>query len=309
MLMILFLLALQAAAAPQATYYVIPHSGPGDPFWAVMHKGFMEVGQKLGVRVLFSAPDEPGNIAKQVSLMQAAIAANPAGIALTVTDRKAFSKPIQEARKKGITVVAFDTREDPRDKADLPYQAYIGADEYQSGRKVAERALEYLPPKSKVLVATHQPGHMGFELRTKGISDVLKPKGFIIEKLDITQSSTKAIAVFSSYFKRTADVKGVFVMGPLGAVAIGKFLTENTQKWNLFVSSFDMDDVTLKYIKNGLITVTLDAMPYMQAFMLITQMHLAHEFALTPVDIDTGGGFVTKDNVAQVEELVKKGYR
>jgi simple sugar transport system substrate-binding protein len=191
----------------------------------------------------------------------------------------------------------------------LPYQAYIGANEYQSGRKVAEKSLEYLPPKSKVVVATHMPGHMGLELRYKGISDVLKPKGFTIEKLDITSNSTKGIAVFSSYFKRSPDVKGVFVLGPLGAVAIGKYLTENPKKWNLFVSSFDMDDVTMKYIKSGVITFTLDAMPYMQAFMLISQLDMAHNYQLNPVDIDTGGGFVTKDNVAQVEDLVKKGYR
>lgn len=298
-----------AYGASRPTFYVVSHSGPGDPFWAVMHKGVMEAGEKLGARVIFTAPDQPGNVAKQVSLLQAAIAARPDGIALTVPDRKVMARPLQDARKRGIPVVAFDTREDPRDMKELPYQAYIGADEYRSGRKVAEQALLSLAPGSKVVITTPQPGHMGFELRIKGIKDVLSAKKFKIDVLDLTASTSKGIAVLSSYFKRNTGVKAIFSLAPLTLTAIGKYLSENKPAAPYFISSFDLDAVTIRYIKDGLLNFTLDQMPYMQAFMLITQLNLAHKFALTPVDIDTGGGFVNKDNVAMVEDLVKKGYR
>ena len=77
----------------------------------------------------------------------------------------------------------------------------------------------------------------------------------------------------------------------------------------VLLASFDIDSVAVKAIEDGKMAYTLDQMPYYQAYMVVTQLHMAHTKQFTPIDMDFGGGFVSKENVAQVKELVKLGIR
>jgi len=305
------LLALSmAAAAQEMRFYVIAHSGPGDPYWAVQHKGAMDAGRALNVQVVFSAPDTPGDLAKEVDLLQAAIAARADGIVVTVPDPKAFQEPIGLARKKGIPVIAFDVRENERDPKALPYMAYIGGDDYRAGQRVGQRAAAGLPKGARAAIATHHPGHAGLERRMAGIAQALKSSlGAKVDRLDITQNPTKGVGILQSHYRRHPDTRAFFALGPLGTAAVGRFLKEEGLKGKVYFATFDLDTLTLGYIKEGALEAAVDQMPYMQAYMAVTQLYLAAAYALDPVDMDTAGGFVDLSNVSRVEALVKKGYR
>jgi simple sugar transport system substrate-binding protein len=298
-----------AAQAAQPVYYVVAHAGPGESFWAVMHKGAMDAGKTLGATVHFVAPEQSGDLAKQLILLRAAIAANPAGIATTITNNKAFVDPIKKALGKGIPVIVYDTREDPRDPITLPYDSYIGADDYKAGIRVGQRALRTLKKGDRAVIANHSPGHSGLELRSSGIEKELKAAGVEVDKLDIAGSSTKGIAVLNSYLKRVGKIQALFGLGSNGTAVGNKFLEEQGLAGQVLFASFDLDSVAVKAIEENKLEYTLDQMPYYQSYMVVTQLHMAHTKQFTPIDMDFGGGFVDRSNVAQVKELVKAGVR
>ena len=73
--------AVPGAAADKPTIYVIAPSLT-DPFWTTEQNGAKQAGEDFGVNVVFEATAQDTGDAGMVPLVQAAIAAKPAGIAI-----------------------------------------------------------------------------------------------------------------------------------------------------------------------------------------------------------------------------------
>src|SRR3990172_7992450 len=94
------------AAPQQLSFFVVAHTGPGDPFWAVVNKGVNDAGKVLGVKAVFQGPASR-DIPAQVNMARAAISARAAGIAISVSDPPAIGQVIRDARGKGIPLGAI----------------------------------------------------------------------------------------------------------------------------------------------------------------------------------------------------------
>lgn len=299
----------KAAPAP-LTFYVIAHTGPGDPFWAVVQRGVQDAGKALGVRAIFQGPPRR-DIPAQVDMGRAAIAAKASGIAISVSDPPAIGRVIRDARARGIPVVAINVKEPGDYKGDpIPYMAYIGMDEYEAGKNVARYLLAKIPPGAPVLIAMHEPGHVGLEARAKGITEVLTAERQAkVSKLDTTQDPTKALAAMRAFLKANPEAKALFTLGPLGAIPAIKMIREDKLSGKLVMASFDLDATTIQAIKEGLVEATVDQQQYLQGYVSVLQLYLHARFKLDPADYNTGRGLVTKETAAAVEALVKQGYR
>jgi simple sugar transport system substrate-binding protein len=298
------------AATPQLSFFVIAHTGPGDPFWAVVNKGVGDAGKMLGVRAVFQGPPQR-DIPAQVNMARAAINARAAGIAISVSDPPAIGQVIREARGKGIPVVAINVKEPADYKGEpIPYMAYIGMDEYEAGKNVARYLLPKVPQGAKVLIAMHEPGHVGLEARARGIREVLTAeRGAKVETLDTTQDPTKSLATMRAFLKANPDTKALFTLGPLGAIPAIKMIREDKLAGKIAMASFDLDATTIQAIKEGLVEATVDQQQYLQGFISVVQLFLYAKYKLEPTDYNTGRGLVTKATAATVESLVKQGYR
>src|SRR5437773_6728069 len=92
-------------AADKPTVYVIAPSLT-DPFWITEQNGANQAGQDFGVNVVFQAPAQDTGDAGMVPLVQAAIAAKPAGIAIDFTS-KTMEAVTVAALDAGIPVVLY----------------------------------------------------------------------------------------------------------------------------------------------------------------------------------------------------------
>ena len=94
-------LALAAAGAALAqdkpTFYVIAPSLT-DPFWITQQNGANQAGEDFDVNVVFQAPAQDTGDAGMVPLVQAAIAAQPAGIAIDYTSKTMEGVTARRAR-------------------------------------------------------------------------------------------------------------------------------------------------------------------------------------------------------------------
>jgi simple sugar transport system substrate-binding protein len=304
-------LNMGASSAEEMTFNFIAHAGPGDPYWAVVAKGVQDAAEKLKIKVTFSAPDRPGDIAGQVQLVQAAASSRTSGIITTIPNAQAFSAPIQAAAKKGIPVIAVNSREEKRDAKALPYSAYIGQDEFASGKKVGERAIQVFGLKSgdSTVVLNHEPGVASLESRTKGITEVLKKDGIKTASLDVTSNPTKGMGIIQSYLNAHPETKVVFTLGSLGLTPAAKVLRDQKLVGKVHLTAFDLDPTALDLIRKDVLDFTLDAQPYVQGFMSVMQIYLAARFQTTPVDLNTGAAFIDKSNVEKLAKVITSGYQ
>jgi ABC-type sugar transport system substrate-binding protein len=95
-----------ALGADKPTVYVIAPSLT-DPFWITEQNGAKQAGEDFGVNVVFEAPAQDTGDAAMVPLVQAAIAAKPAGIAIDYTS-KAMEGVTGAALDAGIPVVLYN---------------------------------------------------------------------------------------------------------------------------------------------------------------------------------------------------------
>ena len=75
-----------ALAQDKPTFYVIAPSLT-DPFWITQQNGAKQAGEDFDVNVVFQAPAQDTGDAGMVPLVQGAIAAQPAGIAIDYTSK------------------------------------------------------------------------------------------------------------------------------------------------------------------------------------------------------------------------------
>lgn len=287
--------------------YFISHAGAGDPFWSVGYKGCEEVAKDLKTTVHFMAPETPNDISRQVEILNAVIASKPDAIALTVPNDLSFSKSLKKAQELKIPIVAVNSKPTLEDRKKNPYLAFVGMDDYQAGRRLAQRAFESGKLKDRVIVANHQPGHSGLENRQKGIEDYLKEKKIKVDKLDISSDPSSIRTILESHLTRYPTANSIFCLGPHCVHGIGRFFHEKKQE--VYIASFDLSTFTLQLIREGIVAFTIDQQPFQQGYKSISSLVSLLRNKKNPEDIDTGGTFVSKENADTVIELVKKGLR
>src|SRR3972149_4021153 len=82
------------AAPQQLSFFVIAHTGPGDPFWAVVNKGVNDAGKGRGGKAGFQGP-AARDLPAQGNMARAAISARAPGIPLPVSGPPAIGQVIR----------------------------------------------------------------------------------------------------------------------------------------------------------------------------------------------------------------------
>lgn len=301
------------AFSEEYTFYIVSHGGPGDPFWGVVMKGMQDAAAMLNdgtddtINATYLGP-AVYSVTELVNMLNSAIAARPDGIACTITDPAALDEPLRRAIDLGIPVIAINVP-DPRPAGErIPYLFYVGGDEYLSGRKAAEKMLAAKTP-TRAVVFIHEVGHHGLELRAQGFIEVMTDAGVPAEKLAIGTDPTQAVSIIQGYFSKHPETDAVFTLGPVGTLPTVTFLKEQGLAGKVMLGCFDLDEVTLNAIKEGIAMFTVTQQQYLQGYLPIQWFYLYNKYGFLPAnDILTGPGFVDASNIGLVEELITKGY-
>ena len=294
------------------TVYYISHGGPGDPWWGPVIKGAKLAGDLLGVKVIYQGP-EKFSVQWLVNALESAAAANPDGIIITITNYQALDGPLRRViEEKGIPVIAVNVP-DPRPEDErIPYLSYVGQDEYQAGYQLAKYVIKWFqenkgrPPKAAV-IGIHEPGHVGLEMRAKGIQDAFREAGLTPpEKIDITTDTAKAYARFESYLQQNPDVEVIFTLGPLGAHPAMDLVADKGLKGKVYVATVDLDDKILKGIEDGVVIAAVSQQPFAQGFLPVVFMYLYLEYGIMPPShVPTGPTIIDKGLLDLVRKQIQ----
>ncbi|MGH2819631.1 MAG: sugar ABC transporter substrate-binding protein [Actinomycetota bacterium] len=290
------------------TFYSVTHGPPGDPFWAVYRQGLEDASEDFGVQIEDLAP-ERFSVEEVANQLESAIAAEPDGLIVTITDAQALEDPLNNAIEQGIPVIAINVPDFRPPQERIPYLFYVGGDEELGGRAAAERVLEEKTPQ-RAVCAIHAVGHVGLEARCKGFSDVMKSRGVAVDKLPIGEDPTQAAEQLRSYFQSHGDTDALFTLGPVGMTPAVQVLQEEGLEEQVTHATFDLTTETIDAIKDGTIVSTIDQQQYLQGYLppMYLKEFVEHSFVVAN-DVLTGPYVVDSSNVAEVEQTVEDGYR
>ena len=183
-----------------------------DSFWCTVEAGIKQAADDTNVNVTILGPDS-FDLERVAQLIDQAVAAQPDGIGLTVTDADLFREPIQAALDAGIPVVAYNAGSGPL-VDDIPYMTYLGQDEYQGGylgglKLAAEGG-------TKGVCINQQVGHTGLDARCNGFADAMAENGMEAEVLGISDDPAESQTIIADYYTANPDVDIFLTLGPNG---------------------------------------------------------------------------------------------
>jgi simple sugar transport system substrate-binding protein len=265
-----------------------------NPFFVWARRGAQDACDLLGCRYQWTG-SETSNVKEMVSAFTTAVTGGADGIAVALTDPRAFDAPIAAALKAGIPVVAYNA-----DAPDSGRLSYIGQDLFLSGQLMARRAIE-LVGSGKVALFVATPGSSDLQPRLDGVKDVLDKESAI--DLDVVTTGAALagqLSTIDAYVAGHPGVKGLFSVDGGSTQALAQTIQKyGLRKKGVKGGGYDLNPLTRKLLAQDQIDFAIDQQPYLQGFLPVLQLFLYRASGQVTgiADVNTGLKFVDKTTV------------
>ncbi|TDD04192.1 sugar ABC transporter substrate-binding protein [Nonomuraea deserti] len=290
-----------AAGGGDASFAVITHGAPGDSFWDVVKNGAEAAGEQYGVRVTYQGDGDP---AKQSQLIDQAVSGKVDGIVVSMANPDALKEAIGKAVAAKIPVVTINSGAESS-KA-FGALTHVGQSEDVAGRGAGEQLKA--AGVTKLVCVVHEAGNVGLDQRCKGAEETL---GGTVERLQVDISNLADVtSKVTAKLQSDQQVNGVLALNPAIAIAARDAIGDSGSQAKL--ATFDLSADVVDAIKADEILFAVDQQQYLQGYLPITFLNLYKNNLNTVgggLPVNTGPGFVTKDNAEQVAKLAEAGTR
>jgi ribose transport system substrate-binding protein len=288
-------------------YYLVTVNG-AVPYWQTGAAGFNRAAALYKVTAKVVGPENYDPQA-ELTALNSAVAAKPAGILISVADAAVLKPGIDAAIQAGIPVITVDS-----DAASSRRLYFIGTNNLDAGHLSGHRVTEKIVGQGNVVIfaITGQPN---IEERLKGFTEALvnRPDIHISDIIDIKGDAHIA-------FDKTQELLGLTGTKKIDAFVClesvsGKMVADALKRakaTDRVLVAFDVSPDTLDGIKAGMIDATIAQKPYTMGFVglrALDQIYhnppalgLARDYSVDsfsqfPTFVDTGTSVVDKNNV------------
>ncbi|WP_232819294.1 sugar ABC transporter substrate-binding protein [Saccharospirillum mangrovi] len=293
------LVPIQASAADQERFVLISHAPDSDSWWNTIKNAIREAGDAVNADVQYRNPTN-GDLADMARIVEQTVASNPDGIIVSIADFDVLKGPIQDAVRRGIPVITINSGTQEQSEA-LGALLHVGQPEYDAGYGAGQRAKA--AGVSHFLCVNHYITNPASVERCQGFADAL---GVDLSgnMLDAGSDPSEVERRVEAYMRQNPNVDGILTLGPSSAHPTLRYLERSRKAGNIFFATFDLSDQIAAAIKDGHINFAIDQQPYLQGYMPVIMLSLYHRYGLIPANhMNSGPGFITADNIAQVEAL------
>jgi ABC-type sugar transport system substrate-binding protein len=285
----------------------VVHGSASDPYWSVVKRGVDDAAALTGAQIEYYNP-QVFDVIEQARLLDAAIAANPDGIAVSIADADAMRDGVTKALAAGIPVVVIDSGEDPGNE--MGANGYVGTvSEYDSGVKAGQRLAK--DGILKVVCINHEVGNVSLDQRCEGLNDGLKPSGGGTEVVAVTPDPADIQRRTEAYLSAHSDVQAVFAMGAGAANPLITMFRERELFNTLKLYTFDISPEVLDSIIAGEMGFGMDAQQYLMGFLPAIYLVEMATNGIMPINSTyTGPLFVdTPEKATAILTLAQQGIR
>ena len=228
----------------------------------------------------------------------------------------AFWDLAAEARERGIVLTSGNSQlSDLFNEYRQSGFGFVGMDNYRSGRLVAGATIKNagLQEGDRVMVY----GLLSQDERGKlerGALDVYEENNMTIDYIEISPEvnadPSLAVPILVAYIERTPDVKSIITSHGTVTGFLGKALKEaGKEPGEIFGAGYDIVPAAVEAVQEGYVHVLFDQNLFLQGFLPVVQCVLSATYAIPGLDIDTGIGLVTPDNIEQLIPEIEAGIR
>lgn len=245
----------------------------------------MKAGAQLGatvhnIRLLTASGKSDGDVASQITAIQSMVAAGATTLLITPSDAKAVVPAIEEARAKGVQVIALDSPTDPASAVD----ALFGTDNYQAGEAIGKYARAVMPVRFpgqslKIAMLDLSPGNLVGARRHNGFMNGLGLKAADSESYMLSGSPEVVCSgstggakqqghdVMATCLKDHPDINLVYTINEPAAAGAYEALREAGKERAVLLVSIDGGCEAIKSIGRGEIAATAQQYPLTMAAM------------------------------------------
>ncbi len=296
-----------AVSAQKAEEYIVLALNWQHPYWIDVKTGGEYFQKVMGtkVKVTFAGPetvDFPG----QVDAILQQIAKKPAGMLVAAFDAGVVPA-INQAIEAGIPVGTFE--------ADFPKgnkrMFFVGVNAYGAGAAMGPELVKAIGDAGKIVISTNI-GASNSEEKIRGFKDFLKdyPKIQIAATVDDKTLIKEGSEALKPVLQSNKDVKAIIGVNAGSGGAAATAVKELGLSGKVKIICQDRDDVTLNFIKEGLISSTIVTRTAVNAYVgllllyqynhadvPITANNKANNVVWLPSNVDVGTIVVNKANV------------
>ena len=238
-----------AAAAAAKPYIPVISKGFQHQFWQAVKLGSEQAAADYNVDITFEGPATEAEVDKQIEMLQAALAKNPAAICLAALDTQAAIPLLEEAQAKGIPVVGFDSGVD----SDIPV-ATASTDNIAAAALAADKMAELIGGEGQVAVLVHdQTSRTGID-RRDGFLNRMAEAYPNIEIVNVDYGAgdhLKSTDLAKAVMQANPDLKGYFGANEGSIIGVLNAATE-LGKEGLVIIGYDSGAQQIQAIRDGL---------------------------------------------------------
>ena len=290
-----------AASAAQKTFVMVPKGV--HPYYEPCYEGFQAAAKKYGIKAERVDPQK-FDVTIQAKVIEDLIAQKVDGIAISANDDAGLVPVIADATKAGIKVITFDA--DAKSSARLEY---IGTVNEAAGAAAGKRMAELMKGQGNLVILQGGLGASNLNERTAGFKKAIA--GTKIKLLEVTDvqgdfsvATNKTEALLQTY----PDLNAIFAVSAEGAPAAAQVLKQQGKAGKILLAGFDDLKDTLEGIKDGTVAFCLVQKTFKMGWLSIEALLKATKGEKLPKETDTGVLFVTKQNVGNYMEDMKKEF-
>ena len=291
-----------AAEAPAADttakpYIPVISKGFQHQFWQAVKAGSEQAAKDLNVDITFEGPATEAEVDKQIEMLQAALAKNPAAICLAALDTQAVIPLLEEAKAKGIPVIGFDSGVD----SDIPV-ATATTDNIAAAALAADKMAELIGGSGKVAVLVHdQTSRTGMD-RRDGFVKRIEEKYPNIEIVDIQYGAgdqLKSTDIAKAVIQANPDLKGYFGANEGSAIGVANAIQELGMAGKIVAIGYDAAKLQKDAVRSGVLAGAITQNPVGIGYKCVEAAVKAVKGEKVDKVIDTGFFWYDKTNMDQ----------
>jgi ribose transport system substrate-binding protein len=279
---------------------VIP-KGTTHEFWKSIHAGAKDAADELGAEIIWKGPLKEDEKEGQVRVVEDFIVEKVSGIVLAPLDDTALRIPVADAKAKGIPVVIIDSGLKSED-----YVSFVATDNEKGGQLAAQKLIELLGGKGKVVMMRYQAGSASTDLREKGFLEGIKAaKGIVVvsenqEGGATTESAQRAAENILNPLKSANGglaIDGIFCPNESTTFGMLRYLQDAKYAGKVKFVGFDASEKLVEALRAGEIDGLVLQNPYKMGYLGVKTMIESLQGKTVEKRVDTGVAIVTKANM------------
>jgi ribose transport system substrate-binding protein len=281
------------ASAQDKPYVALISKGFQHQFWQAVKLGADKAGTEFDVRVSFDGPDNETQVDKQIDMLAAVLANQPAAVGIAALDSQAVIPLLKKAQAAGIPVIAFDSGVD----SDIPVTTAT-TDNKAAAALAADKMGELIGGEGKVAVVAHSQTSLTGIHRRDGFLDEIKAKYPNIEIVAVEYGDgdhLKSTEITKAILAANPDIKGIF--GTNEGSAIGVVNGVREMHMSPVVIGFDSGKAQKDAIREGVMAGAITQNPVGIGYETVKAAVAATKGETLPKVIDTGFYWYDKSTI------------